>query len=191
LTDEKNRTGYIASNSQLQFDDPPQAGAIFTAGFGHCPNGTLVLGDSVFFYKCKSGTFYNIYNEYYAPQCEPIQILMRQCDGDGQLGVDDHVVGVEMVTTAIVIPLEDGQPQVVTTTVPIPLCQIDDGELLPTMTCDTNARSSLDQHNVPKLTAQPQDNFKATPLPVPPLLQFPLQMPLSRQHLSSPTARFK
>lgn len=131
MLDDKGRTGYIASNFQLQFDDPPQAGALLTAGFGHCPNGTLALGDNVFFYKCKSGTFYNIYDRYWAEQCEPIQILMRECNNNGQLGVDDHVVGEQVVTTTIVVPLGDGQPQVVTTTVPIPLCQIDDGMSYP------------------------------------------------------------
>lgn len=44
LTDQANRTGYIASNFQFQFDGPPQNGAIYTGGFSLCSNGSLALG---------------------------------------------------------------------------------------------------------------------------------------------------
>lgn len=54
LTDILGRIGYIADNHQLQFDAPPQAGAIYTAGFSACPDGTLALGDSNVFYACGS-----------------------------------------------------------------------------------------------------------------------------------------
>lgn len=76
LTDSKNRTGYIAANSQFQFDDPPQTGAIYTAGWSLCSNGTLALGGDVTFYQCLSGSFYNIYynNVLDAAQCTPVQI---------------------------------------------------------------------------------------------------------------------
>ncbi|KXL43929.1 hypothetical protein M433DRAFT_151342 [Acidomyces richmondensis BFW] len=74
LKDSHGRTGYIASNYQFQFDDPPQAGAIYTAGFSVCGNGSLALGGSTVFYQCLSGDFYNLYNEDWAPQCSPITI---------------------------------------------------------------------------------------------------------------------
>lgn len=74
LKDNKGRTGYIAANYQFQFDDPPQAGAIYTSGFSLCSNGTLALGGSTTFYQCRSGSFYNLYNENWAPQCEPANI---------------------------------------------------------------------------------------------------------------------
>lgn len=74
LTDSKNRTGYIASNYQFQFDDPPQAGAIYTGGFSVCGNGSLALGGSEVFYQCLSGDFYNLYDRWWAEQCEPISI---------------------------------------------------------------------------------------------------------------------
>ena len=74
LKDSHGRTGYIASNFQFQFDDPPQAGAIFTAGFSVCANGSLALGGSNIFYQCLSGSFYNLYNENWAPQCSPVTI---------------------------------------------------------------------------------------------------------------------
>ncbi|OAG43158.1 hypothetical protein AYO21_02444 [Fonsecaea monophora] len=37
LYDAFNRTGYIASNYQFQFDGPPQSGAIWTSGWSICP----------------------------------------------------------------------------------------------------------------------------------------------------------
>ncbi|KAM7199988.1 hypothetical protein V8F33_004162 [Rhypophila sp. PSN 637] len=129
LTDAQNRTGYIASNFQLQFDAPPQAGAIYTGGFSHCANGTLALGATTVFYQCRSGGFYNLYDRWWAEQCSAINILMRQCDDQGQIGPNDHSVGSVMITTTMVVPLADGQPQVITTTIADPICEIDDGQL--------------------------------------------------------------
>jgi len=74
LTDNFGRTGYIASNYQFQFDKPPQAGAIYTAGWSVCANGSLALGGSNVFYQCLSGKFFNLYNENWAAQCSPITI---------------------------------------------------------------------------------------------------------------------
>ena len=74
LHDSVGRTGYIASNYQFQFDNPPQAGAIYTAGFSVCSNGSLALGGSNVFYQCLSGGFYNLYNENWAAQCSPVTI---------------------------------------------------------------------------------------------------------------------
>lgn len=74
LKDQANRTGYIASNYQYQFDAPPQAGAIYTAGFGICANGTLSLGGSTIFWQCLSGSFYNLYDRAWAEHCVPVYI---------------------------------------------------------------------------------------------------------------------
>ncbi|KAI9743734.1 MAG: hypothetical protein M1835_002868 [Candelina submexicana] len=74
LKDGKGRTGYIASNRQFQFDDPPQAGAIFTAGFSILNNGSLALGNSAIFYQCLSGSFYNLYDTNNAAQCNPVTV---------------------------------------------------------------------------------------------------------------------
>lgn len=74
LKDAYGRTGYIASNYQFQFDDPPQAGAIYTSGFTVCKNGTLSLGDSSIWWQCRSGGFYNLYDRNWAPQCNAIYI---------------------------------------------------------------------------------------------------------------------
>jgi len=76
LKDARGWTGYIASNFQFQFDDPPQAGALYTSGFSVCTNGSLALGGSNVFYQCLSGDFYNLYNENWAAQCSPVTINM-------------------------------------------------------------------------------------------------------------------
>ena len=74
LTDSRGATGYIASNYQFQFDNPPQAGAIYTASFSMCGNGSLALGGSAIFYACRSGNFTNLYDRWIAPQCYPVYI---------------------------------------------------------------------------------------------------------------------
>lgn len=74
LKDSHGRTGYIASNYQFQFDDPPQSGALITAGFSICGNDTLALGPSTIFYQCLSGTFYNLYSRSIGGQCHPINL---------------------------------------------------------------------------------------------------------------------
>jgi hypothetical protein len=133
LTDAHNRTGYIASNYQFQFDNPPQAGAIYTAGFSACTNGSLALGGSAVFWQCASGTFYNLYDRYWAEQCEPALIVALPCGGDSEVGgpqsggASETVVGTQVVTTTMVVPLSDGQPQIVTTTSVVYICQIGDG----------------------------------------------------------------
>lgn len=129
--DDKDRVGYIASNFQFQFDKPPQAGAIFTSGFSVCDDNTLALGDSKVFYRCLSGDFYNLYNKNWAAQCEPVHIVAMPCgSGSGSSPpAEGNTVGTTMVQTTVITALSDGQPQVVTTEVPIPLCQIGDGQV--------------------------------------------------------------
>jgi len=82
LTDKNGRTGYIASNRQFQFDDPPQAGALFTAGWSVGPDGTLALGPSTEFWQCLSGDFFNLYDQDIAAQCNQVTIntlMLQQC----------------------------------------------------------------------------------------------------------------
>ena len=75
LTDGKGRVGSIVSNRQFQFDGPPpQAGAIYAAGWSVTPEGNLALGDSDVFYQCSSGNFYNLYDQKIAEQCSPINL---------------------------------------------------------------------------------------------------------------------
>ncbi|OMP88266.1 Cell wall mannoprotein PIR3 [Diplodia seriata] len=83
LRDARNRTGYVASNYQFQFDAPPQSGALYTAGFSVCGGGdddgegnekVLALGGSKTWYRCLSGEFYNLYDRWWAEQCEEVGI---------------------------------------------------------------------------------------------------------------------
>ncbi|CUS14258.1 unnamed protein product [Tuber aestivum] len=78
LTDILGRIGYIADNRQLQFDAPPQAGAIYTGGFSACPDGTLALGSSNVFYACGSSDFTNLYDTLvYPDNCRPVKLYFR------------------------------------------------------------------------------------------------------------------
>ncbi|KXX83045.1 Cell wall mannoprotein CIS3 [Madurella mycetomatis] len=136
ITDALNRTGYISASYQFQFDAPPQAGALYTAGFSHCGNGSLALGGSTIFYQCRSGGFYNLYDRWWAEQCSPVQILVMPCGGSDNSGAADvnddqgqQVVATSTVATTVVVPLSDGHAQVVTTTKIIRICQIDDGQI--------------------------------------------------------------
>ncbi|CAM9016876.1 unnamed protein product [Wickerhamomyces anomalus] len=75
LTDSSGRVGSIVSNRQFQFDGPPpQAGAIYAAGWSITEEGVLALGDSDKFYQCLSGNFYNLYDENVADQCHEIKL---------------------------------------------------------------------------------------------------------------------
>ncbi|KOG98462.1 Cis3p DI49_2869 [Saccharomyces eubayanus] len=75
LTDGKGRIGSIVSNRQFQFDGPPpQAGAIYAAGWSITEDGYLALGDKDVFYQCLSGNFYNLYDENVAEQCSAIHL---------------------------------------------------------------------------------------------------------------------
>ncbi|CAI4531227.1 BDF_1d_G0028380.mRNA.1.CDS.1 [Saccharomyces cerevisiae] len=75
LTDAKGRIGSIVANRQFQFDGPPpQAGAIYAAGWSITEDGYLALGDSDVFYQCLSGNFYNLYDQNVAEQCSAIHL---------------------------------------------------------------------------------------------------------------------
>ncbi|KAH7129903.1 hypothetical protein B0J13DRAFT_644938 [Dactylonectria estremocensis] len=138
LKDAKDRTGYIASNYQFQFDGPPQAGAKYTSGFSACTNQSLALGSSTVFYQCRSGDFYNLYDRHWAEQCEPVQIVMMPCGGQGGGGsaAKKKVVGSILAPTVVTV-VSDGTTNEVATTIVVPMCQIDDGQVqVRTTPCD-------------------------------------------------------
>ncbi|KAF2017374.1 hypothetical protein BU24DRAFT_344510 [Aaosphaeria arxii CBS 175.79] len=110
LTDQADRTGYIASNYQFQFDAPPQAGAIYTSGFSLCSNNSLALGGSSIFYQCWSGSFHNLYDRKWAEHCVPIYLVALTGGGGG---------------SPVPTQISDGQPQVPTN---VPVSQISDGQ---------------------------------------------------------------
>ena len=75
LTDVKGRIGSIVANRQFQFDGPPpQAGAIYAAGWSITPEGNLALGNQDTFYQCLSGDFYNLYDEHIGSQCHEVYL---------------------------------------------------------------------------------------------------------------------
>lgn len=123
MKDQADRTGYIASNYQWQFDAPPQTGAIYTAGFSLCSNGSFALGGSAIFYQCYTGGFYNIYDRDWASQCSPIYL---EAVGSGTVSQTSD--GQPGATTALtqVTQKTDGQPNAPTSAVVI--TQITDGQ---------------------------------------------------------------
>ncbi|KAG0670143.1 hypothetical protein C6P45_002786 [Maudiozyma exigua] len=75
LTDSKGRIGSIVANRQFQFDGPPpQAGAIYAAGWSLTPEGNLAIGNNDVFFQCLSGNFYNLYDEHIGTQCTPVHL---------------------------------------------------------------------------------------------------------------------
>ncbi|KAJ2895063.1 Cell wall mannoprotein PIR3 [Zalerion maritima] len=111
LSDAENRTGYIASNYQFQFDDPPQTNALATDGFSVCGS-SLALDSSTVWYQCLSGDFYNLYTDDWAEQCESIGLVLLDCDGTAASG-DDVIVDTDVALP--ICQIEDGQIQAHTT----------------------------------------------------------------------------
>lgn len=157
--DGQGRTGYIASNYQFQFDAPAQAGALFTSGFSVCEDNIVALGSSKTFYQCLSGDFYNLYDRTWAPQCEPVSIIAIPCgsvDSAGQAS-DGQVIGTTVIQTTIITAIGDGQAQVITTTVPVPIYS----------TYVPVSEHSDGQIQVTTTASVPQSTVVATPIPLP------------------------
>ncbi|GME72266.1 unnamed protein product [Ambrosiozyma monospora] len=75
LTDDQGRIGSIVANRQFQFDGPPpQAGAIYAAGWSITDDGLLAIGNTTIFYQCLSGNFYNLYDETLGIHCQPVHL---------------------------------------------------------------------------------------------------------------------
>jgi len=118
LMDQAGRTGYIASNFQFQFDNPPQTGAIFTSGFSVCGNESLALGGSAVFYQCNSGGFFNLYDRSWAAQCSPVYLVAM----GGASPVSESSDGQGIATAAATAPISiksEGQPIGTTALAPI------------------------------------------------------------------------
>lgn len=137
LTDQAGRTGYVAANSQFQFDNPPQTGAIYTAGWSLCSNGSLAIGGSTTFYSCLSGDFYNLYQESQGNQCFPVTFdslggstgaaATQVSDGQPQAtSVTQLSDGQPQATSVAVTQISDGQPQASTGAA---VTQISDGQV--------------------------------------------------------------
>lgn len=135
LKDSKDRTGYIAANNQFQFDGPPQTGAIYTAGWSACGNGSLALGGSTVFYQCLSGDFYNLYDKAEdKEQCNQVHINIVGGSGSAASQLPD---GQPQETPAPVSQISDGQPQAATSGAPV--SQISDGQVQASTAAATGA----------------------------------------------------
>ena len=100
MKDLQNRTGYIASNHQFQFDSPPQAGALLTDGFSVCSNGSLTHELLSIWWQCLSGDFYNLYDEEISNStCSPIEIVVL-----GAL----PIIGSAITSSASSVPTSTG-----------------------------------------------------------------------------------
>ncbi|KAK4495658.1 hypothetical protein PRZ48_012926 [Zasmidium cellare] len=89
LIDDTNRIGCIVANGQFQFDLPPQAGTIYTAGWSACGSAgdrTLALGGNTTLYACNSGDFSNLYHKPVGSRCAPVElaIVMQEEHGPTQ-----------------------------------------------------------------------------------------------------------
>lgn len=124
LMDSENRTGYIAANHQFQFDGPAQTGAIYTAGWSACQNGSLALGGEVVFHQCLTGNptgegaFYNLYDESQGNQCGDVTINIVG-GGSSSSGAASSGAGASQIP--------DGQVQATTSAAPV--SQISDGQI--------------------------------------------------------------
>ncbi|KAK7721745.1 hypothetical protein SLS57_005094 [Botryosphaeria dothidea] len=156
LTDQQGRTGYIASNYQLQFDKPPQAGTIYNDGFSACSNGSLALGSSAIFYGCQSGEgaskFYNFYDRNWGSLCSPIYINIIQNSGSGSTSAASQRPDGQPAATSAVSIRSDGQP-IATSAVSI---RSDGQPIAPTAATPVPVRSD----------GQPIAGTIATPVPV-------------------------
>lgn len=141
LTDSEGRIGDIVANDQFQFDPAPgQPDAKYTSGFCLTSQGYLSVGGDDTFYKCLSGTFYNLYDENVAAQCSPVYIeAINRSVGSSASGSpakqqpDGQVTGTAVqqmpdgqITGVAVTQITDGQVQAPTGA---PVTQITDGQV--------------------------------------------------------------
>ncbi|KAF4552768.1 Cell wall mannoprotein CIS3-like protein [Elsinoe fawcettii] len=191
LTDAQKRTGYIASNNQFQFDGPAQAGAIYTAGWSVCQNGSLALGNSAVFYQCLSGTFYNLYDEKTAEQCSPIYLIALGSSnptGTGQPA--QKAASVTAGAHTIICQIGDGQIQHDTcVTTATPVAEFTDGQISAprvtgpaiTQIGDGQIQAPGPSGSAPKVTSAP------VVTPTAPVVQPPRISQISDGQIQAPT----
>ncbi|KAK5684472.1 hypothetical protein LTS10_004342 [Elasticomyces elasticus] len=169
LKDAKGRTGYIADNRQFQFDGPPQTGAVYTAGWSVCSNGSLTIGDDSVFYQCLSGTFYNLYDENYLNAAQCSQVYINVIAGSGSSSVasqsaDGQITASPVASAASQLP--DGQPQATTAATALP-SQISDGQVQATTAATAApAVSIISDGQIQATTAATAAPTTAAPSPI-------------------------
>ncbi|KAF2177191.1 hypothetical protein K469DRAFT_604189 [Zopfia rhizophila CBS 207.26] len=165
LKDQAGRTGYIASNYQFQFDEPPQTGAIYTSGWSLCGNNSLALGGSAIFYQCWSGSFYNLYDRHWAGQCSPIYLVAM---GGG--GGTPHATQVS-----------DGRPQN-----PTPISEASDGQIIRPTEAPPVTQISDSQPQGPPVTQISDGQPQGPSGPAPPVTQISDGQPQAPSHTPAP-----
>lgn len=173
LKDSVGRIGSIVANRQFQFDNPTQAGAVYTSGWSICGNGSLAVAGNALFYQCLSGNFYNLYDRSQGNQCSPVYIVASGAAPAGPSGSVSQVPdGQPQASTARVSQISDGQVQATTkasavssrpisgisdgqvqapTSASRPLSQISDGQIQgPTSTMRSVSQISDGQVQAPK-----------------------------------------
>lgn len=133
MKDALGRTAYIASNNQFQFDNPPQANALVTSGFSICSNNSIALGGSTVFYQCLSGSFYNLYNSNWAPQCSLVAMDVVGCGGSSGVSATAIPVATQSSDgqpegTSVLTQLSDAQPNGPSATTAAVLTQLSDAQ---------------------------------------------------------------
>ncbi|KAM0144851.1 hypothetical protein ACHAP3_000887 [Botrytis cinerea] len=124
LKDQQDRTGYIASNTQFQFDGPPQTGAIYTGGWSVCSNGSLALGGSSVFYHSAAGS--GVIGQSTDGQATATAIASLSSAAISQIS-DGQPQGA--TSAATISQISDGQVQAPTSAAGAPITQISDGQV--------------------------------------------------------------
>lgn len=179
--DSVGRIGSIVANRQFQFDNPTQAGAVYTSGWSICPNGSIAVAGNAVFYQCLSGNFYNLYDRSQGGQCSPVYIVASGAAPAGASGTVSQVPdGQPQASTARVSQISDGQVQATTrassassrpvtgisdgqvqapTSAPRPASQISDGQVQAPRSSSSSVRPvsqiSDGQVQAPTSTARP------------------------------------
>ncbi len=168
MYDSQGRQAYIAANGQFQFDPPPvQTGAIYTAGWSVCGNGSLAIGGTTQFQQCQSGNIYNLYLNNSAAQCSPVNIDIIPCSGNTGTNLpagltqsaDGQPAAKNSASAAPVSQSPDAQPQASVGATAKPVSQFTDAQ--PQATAAATAKP------VSQFTdAQPQATAGASAVPV-------------------------
>lgn len=159
--DSVGRIGSIVANRQFQFDNPTQAGAVYTSGWSICANGSIAVAGNALFYQCLSGNFYNLYDRSQGGQCSPVYIVATGAAPAGPSGSVSQVPdGQPQASTARVSQISDGQVQA--TTKPAtpssarPISGISDGQVqAPTSAPRPASQISDGQVQAPTSTPRP------------------------------------
>jgi len=118
MKDSKNTFAYIASNGQFQNNPPsspqPQPGAIITAGYSVCSNGTLALGGSAIWWECNGGSRSAFYDVSQGPQCYMIYFnVVPASTSSGTTAI------IPTTTVSVATVSSEGQGQGGTTVTPV------------------------------------------------------------------------